>query len=169
VIGPQRKRVLRFLYWLSIVACLFIRCLVTLFTIGLKIINSLPIVAGTDRIENTAALYCCRFQATTLKRTTKKTRHVVFIVVLPRRYQATSTPQAFTISIYYFIIPYILDDYNRAWEEQCLLGCDTVQSDRTFLSHHRENLRSNLKELVLRARLTSGDNLFSFAVSSEIT
>jgi hypothetical protein len=41
----------------------------------------------------------------------QKTRHVVFIVVVPRRYQATSTPQAFTISIYYFIIPYILDDY----------------------------------------------------------
>jgi hypothetical protein len=37
----------------------------------------------------------------------------VFIVVVPRRYQATSTPQAFTISIYYFIIPYILDDYNE--------------------------------------------------------
>jgi hypothetical protein len=32
-----------------------------------------PIVAGTDRIENNSSFYCCRFQATTLKRTTKKT------------------------------------------------------------------------------------------------
>jgi hypothetical protein len=63
-------------------------------------------------MENTAALYCCRFQIT-LKRTTNKTRHVVFIIVVPRLYQATSTPQAFIILIYYFRIPYILDDYKR--------------------------------------------------------
>jgi hypothetical protein len=44
--------------------------------------------------------YCCRCQATTLKRITKKTRHVAFTV---------SSLQALQFQ-YIILIPYILDD-----------------------------------------------------------
>jgi hypothetical protein len=50
-------------------------------------------------IKNRQFSYCC--QATTLKRTTKKTSHMVFTV---------SSPQALQFQ-YIILIPYILDDY----------------------------------------------------------
>jgi hypothetical protein len=92
-------------------AALLLHCIATLFTIGLYRINSFPIVAGTDRIENNSSFYCCRFEATTLKRTTKKTCHVVFTV---------SSLQTLQFQ-YIILIPYILDDYNY-FKIQCRIS-----------------------------------------------
>jgi hypothetical protein len=77
-----------------------LHCIATLFTIGLSRINSFPIVARTDRIENTAALLS--FPSNNLETDHKENMSCgVYRVFL----------SGFTISIYY-LIPYILDDYN---------------------------------------------------------